>query len=127
MTTRLEPGNNFVGWIGAPTSLRELFATVPEILVVYAWDADQRRYRMASPKLPEHHWTVHDIEPNAAYVLRIAGSLAVEWERPAVPVRGLAELRSGFNWVSWAGPSDWTMTDIARGIGRSLVSITLGN
>ena len=127
MTTRLEPGNNFVGWIGAPTSLRELFATVPEILVVYAWDADQRRYRMASPKLPEHHWTVHDIEPNAAYVLRIAGSLAVEWERPAVPVRGLAELRSGFNWVSWAGPSDWTVTDIARGIGRSLVSITLGN
>ena len=107
--------------------MRELFATVPEILVVYAWDADQRRYRMASPKLPEHHWTVHDIEPNAAYVLRIAGSLAVEWERPAVPVRGLAELRSGFNWVSWAGPSDWTVTDIARGIGRSLVSITLGN
>ena len=76
MTTRLEPGNNFVGWIGAPTSLRELFATVPGILVVYAWDAHQRRYRMASPKLPEHHWTV---------------------------------------------------TDIARGIGRSLVSITLGN
>ena len=105
----------------------ELFATVPEILVVYAWDADQRRYRMASPKLPEHHWTVHDIEPNAAYVLRIAGSLAVEWERPAVPVRGLAELRSGFNWLSWAGPSDWAVTDIARGIGRSLVSITLGN
>ena len=125
--TRLEPGDNFIGWIGPPTTFRDLFAALPDIVVAFTWDANLQQFRMASPKLSERYWSMRALKPNAAYLIRVAGASPVEWERTVAPHRGLVELRSGVNWLSWAGPSDWPVTDVARGIGRSLVSITLGN
>ncbi|MCY3922532.1 MAG: carboxypeptidase-like regulatory domain-containing protein [Chloroflexi bacterium] len=104
-------------------SAAELFARLPQVGLIYSWDADSGRYEIAAPRLPSRFWTLRFLEPGRGYVLRVGGAEAVDWERAVLPAKGLVRLRSGVNWSAWAGPDDWAIADVARGVGSSLLSI----
>ena len=48
-TITLHPGDNFVGWVGQAAPVEDLLEAVPQIELVYAWDAGWERYRYAAP------------------------------------------------------------------------------
>ncbi|MDE2894032.1 MAG: carboxypeptidase-like regulatory domain-containing protein [Chloroflexota bacterium] len=127
VVTTLKPGDNRIGWVAERISAEELFARLPQVALVYAWDADSGRYEIAAPRLPRRYWTIRFLEPGRGYVLRIGGSDAVEWRRSVLPASGLVSLRSGVNWSAWAGRDNASISDVARGIGTSLLSIRSGD
>ncbi|MYE07130.1 MAG: carboxypeptidase regulatory-like domain-containing protein [Chloroflexi bacterium] len=126
-TVELQPGDNFVGWVGEVVSVAELFAEIPEVEAVYSWDARWRRWSMAAPAMPERLWTLHRIVPGAAYLVRLGDGSHASWNRPNEPAAGSVSLHPGGNWVAWLGPNDWSIADVARGIGSSLLSIRSGD
>ena len=127
VTTTLQPGDNRIGWVAERMSAEELFARLPQVGLIYSWDADSGQYEIAAPGLPSRFWTLRFLEPGRGYVLRVGGAEVVEWERSVHPAKGLVRLRSGVNWSAWAGPNDLAIADIARGIGSSLISIRSGD
>ena len=59
ITTTLEPGDNRIGWVAEPVSPEELFAQLPQVELVYSWDAhSMSRYEIAAPRLPSRYWTL---------------------------------------------------------------------
>ena len=126
-TISLQPGDNFVGWVADPLPLAELFADIPQIESVSRWDAAAGRYRMAARQVPQGLWTLNALQPGSAFVVRLGGEETVEWERPITSAKGLVNLHAGENWVSWAGPDGWSIADAARGIGRSLNTVRVGD
>ena len=46
-TTLLQPGLNMVGWTHAETGVDALFADIPELEAVYAWDANSQHFTVA--------------------------------------------------------------------------------
>jgi len=127
VTTTLQPGNNRIGWVAERLSAEDLFARLPRVVLVYAWNADSGRYEIAAPRLPRRYWTIRFLEPGRGYVLRIGGPGDVEWQRSVLPASGLVSLRSGVNLSAWAGQDDAAIADVARGIGSSLLSIRSGD
>jgi len=127
VVTTLQPGDNRIGWVAERMSAEDLFARLPQVVLVYAWDADSGRYEIAAPRLPRRYWTIRYLEPGRGYVLRVGGAGAVEWQRSVLPASGLVGLRSGVNWSAWAGRDDASILDVARGIGSSLLSIRSGD
>ena len=122
-TTTLEPGRNFVGWVSEPIGVEEMFAALPEAKLIYHWDASSRAWQYA----------IHDVggplktlEPGMAAMIWITGDKPVLWERPLTPAKGMVPLYRGVNWVTWVGRDDWSLDQVARGIGQSLVSIRIG-
>ena len=103
ITTRLEPGLNFVGWVGPETPVAELFAAVPEIEVVYAWDAGQQEWLWASPAAPESLHSLDTLTTGMGLALRIDSPDAVEWSRQFVLGSGFVWLARGFNLAPWVG------------------------
>lgn len=127
VTTTLQPGDNQIGWVAERMSAEDLFARLPQVVLVYTWDADSGRYEIAAPRLPQRYWTIRFLEPGQGYVLRVGGADSVDWERSVLPASGLVKLRSGLNWSAWAGRDDSAIADVARGIGSSLLSIRSGD
>lgn len=125
IVTVLQPGENLVGWIAAEALVGDLFAAVPEIEAVWAWDAPGRRWRVASPRVPETFHSLRTLTPGMGLLIQLGGDHPVEWTRSAVPARGLVQLRPGPNLVAWAGPDDSEITWLSKGIGISLVSAGL--
>ena len=123
----LEPGYNFVGWIAEAIAVADLFEAVPEIEVVVFWDAEERDWRWAAPRVPERFWTLDAVDPGMAVLVWNASEGSVPWMVQTEPALGLVELHQGTNWVSWAGPSGWSVDDAARGIGGSLVRVNVGS
>ena len=78
MTTILQPGDNFVGWIAADAPAQALFDAVPEIEVVHAWDPLVRRWLLASPHVPAELHTLTQLTPGMGLRVRITGDQAVE-------------------------------------------------
>ena len=123
----LAPGDNFVGWIADAIAVEDLFEAIPQVEVVCFWDAADHQLRFATPALPSASWTLNSIEPGMAVALWNGSEESVPWLVQAKPApRGLVELHRGMNWVSWAGPSEWSIDDVARGIGQSVVRIKVG-
>ena len=106
ITTRLEPGLNFVGWVGPETPVAELFAAVPEIEVVYAWDAGQQEWLWASPAAPESLHSLDTLTTGMGLALRIDSPDAVEWSRQFVLGSGFVWLARGFNLAPWVGADE---------------------
>ena len=123
--TVLQPGENLVGWIAAEAPVGDLFAAVPEIEAVWAWDTRRGRWRVASPRVPETFHSLRTLTPGMGLLIQLGGDQPVEWTRSAVPARGLVQLRPGPNLVAWAGPDDSEITWLGKGIGISLVSAGL--
>lgn len=127
LTTTLEPGFNTIGWVAESLPVEDLFAELPQVELVYSWEAGARGYELAAPRLPQRFWTLRYLEPGRAYILRVGGREAVDWRRLVLPARGLVKLRTGLNWTAWPGPDGWRIEEVARGIGSSLQSIRLGS
>ncbi len=119
-TVRLEPGDNFVGWVADPIAIAEIFEQIPEAALIYRWDAESRTYRYA---IRDGSATLETLQPGMAANIRIDGRISVKWERPLTPAKGMVTLYSGENWVAWNGRDEWPLDQVARGIGSSLVSI----
>ena len=122
-TVTLQPGDNFIGWVGAPIAAADLFAAVPKAVLIYTWDADRRLYRYAIRNVGG---TLPRLDPGMAAHIRVVGAEPVEWEQPVTPVTGMATLHTGVNWVAWSGRDDWPLDRVARGIGMSLVRLAFG-
>ena len=73
--------------------------------------------------MPASLWTLPYIDPGMAVLVRNGSQDAVPWITQAHPVRGLVRLHPGTNWVSWAGPDGWSVEQVARGVGTSLVEL----
>ena len=128
VTTTLHPGDNFIGWVAESLPLDELLVQVPGVVRVSGWDAvDQREVSATVDANRRWSGPLQALEPGAAYVIRLGGDSSVEWSRPIVPAAGLVELRTGINWAAWLGPDDWSITDVAKGIGKFLTEIRLGD
>ena len=123
ITTRLEPGLNFVGWVGPETPVAELFAAVPEIEVVYAWDASQQEWLVASPRAPATLRTLRTLRPGMGLALRISSQRSVKWSRPFSPASGFVWLSPGLNLVAWTGPDNDAIANAERRFGLSLLSL----
>ncbi len=119
-TIELEPGDNFIGWVAEPIAVADIFKAIPQAALIYRWDADSRTYQYA---IREMDGNLETLQPGMAAKIRISGSEPVEWERPLTPAKGSMTLYSGTNWVAWNGRDEWPLDEVARGIGKSLVSI----
>ena len=98
--TRLEPGDNLVGWTTKAAPVERLFELVPEIGVVWVWDVDWRRWRLAAPSLPRSMSTLHQLNPGMGLRVRLTGDGPIDWERPRRPTQSTVKLRPGWNLVS---------------------------
>ena len=107
--TILEPGNNFIGWVGSSFSVTRLKSQFPDVEAVRAWDA-----------LKQQVYEPTNLDSGMGVWITLTGDQAVEWRRPMVPVKGKVELRRGRNLVAWLGPDDWPIERVVSGIGRSL-------
>lgn len=123
-TLTLEPGDNFVGWVAEPIAVADIFRALPEAELIYRWDADQRSYQSASR---EHGGKLTALEPGMAAMIRIDGDKSAQWERPLTPAKGMITLYRGVNWVTWVGRDEWSLDQVARGIGQSLIAIRVGD
>lgn len=122
IVTVLQPGENLVGWIADEAPVGDLFAAAPAIEVVWAWDAEGRRWQVAAPRAPDELHSLQTLRPGMGLLVWVGGDQPVEWRRSAVPARGLVELWPGRNLVAWAGPDDSSIAWLSKGIGISLVS-----
>ena len=119
-TIALQPGDNLVGWVAEPKPVTEVFAEIPETSLIYHWDAEERRWAYAIRGVGGN---LETLEPGMAVTVRVGGDQTVSWERPLTPAKGGITLYLGVNWVTWLGRDEWPLDQVARGIGKSLVSI----
>ncbi|MXZ88512.1 MAG: carboxypeptidase regulatory-like domain-containing protein [Dehalococcoidia bacterium] len=106
----LEPGENLVGWLGAPLPVERLTTQFPPIETVRAWEPLSGKFYEPASLLP-----------GQSYVFTVSGTESLQWRRPMTPVKSRVMLERGRNLVAWMGPDGWTIRQVARGIGRALV------
>ncbi len=122
-TIELQPGNNFIGWVAEPIAVADIFKQIPEAKLIYSWSADSRSWRYA---ISEVGGNLDRVDPGMAVNIRVDGDRSVEWDRPLTPAKGGITLYAGVNWVTWNGRDEWPLVQVARGIGKSLVSLEVG-
>jgi len=118
--TRLEPGLNLVGWVGEAASVSQLFREVPQLESVWAWDAELDDWIAAGRDAPEGLGWLWRVSPGMGLRLVLGGEESFAWERSTEPMRGLVELRTGWNLVAWSGADGAPIEQVAKGIGWSL-------
>ena len=123
-TITLQPGDNLIGWVAEPIGIEEVFAAIPEAKLIYHWDASSRAWRYTIRGVGG---SLTALEPGMAAMIRIIGDKPALWERPLTPAKGMVTLYRGVNWVTWVGRDEWPLDQVARGIGKSLVSIRVGD
>lgn len=116
--TELEPGANYIGWIGDPISPSELFRSVPAAQVVYAWDAQAGHFRFAAPRL---RGSLDLIAPGMAVLIRIGGTESVVLQQQVAADGESLRLARGFNLVTWTGPSGTPLNLALRSVGANLL------
>lgn len=116
----LQPGDNLIGWVAEPIGIEEVFAAIPEAQLIYRWVASSRTWQYAIRGVGG---SLTALEPGMAAMIRIDGARPVQWEQPLTPAKGMVTLYRGVNWVTWVGRDEWPLDQVARGIGKSLVSV----
>ncbi len=106
----LQPGENLVGWLGEPLPIAQVKQRLPAIESVSAWEP-----------LTGQFYEPASLLAGQGYIVTLAGTEAVQWRRPMMPVKGKVTLHRGRNLVTWLGPDDWAIDRVALGIGRALV------
>lgn len=107
----LAPGTTAVIRVGGQMTAQELYDALLQVDLIYGYDEAEDRHLYALSGLAPAVGGLNKIEPGMSVVVRLGGEEPVEWERSVVPVKGLVELHTGDNWVSWAGPDDWSVAD----------------
>ena len=121
----LQPGVNWVGWLGEERSVQDLFDAVPDLQSVWVWEAFWQGWRGAHRgPVPAREWSLTTVRPGMALWVRIDGSHPVHWPYGGQsPATGLVELHKGENYVTWGGPGfDWAQL-VYDGVGISLENV----
>ena len=113
ITTQLHPGNNYVGWIAQATPPAELFAQIPEAVLIYTWDASELRFRFS---LPAGLGSLKELVPGMGLVVRIGGPDGVSWRRPTTQLRRQVPLEAGWNLLAWSGADDTELSVLRQHI-----------
>ena len=138
VTTVLKPGLNLAGWTEAEASVEAIFDAIPELELVYAWDAENQRFRWAARVDSLLRGDLDTLTPGMGLWLAIAGEEPVSWTRPLIPQTGLAPLHEGWNLVVWGGDDGIVTSDALQEIddlageavdanGEPLVTLTTGS
>ncbi|MYE06335.1 MAG: zinc-dependent peptidase [Chloroflexi bacterium] len=120
----LQPGDNLIGWVGYTASPQDLFDQIPEVELVYTWDAETSTYRFAARG---YLASLQTIEPGMGLVVRVAGDDPVEWHQPTVADGEWVPLQAGPNLVAWTGPSGTPIELAVRSIGDSFTHALYAN
>ena len=118
ITTVLYPGWNMVGWVGEASPVPELFESLPELRLVFVWDAEARQYRWATPA---GDGALTTLAPGQGVWLQIGGDAPVEWVRTVSSGTLLLSLHAGHNLVGWAGAESEPLADVAGRFGDAFV------
>ena len=103
--TLLEPGDNLVGWVGETAPIEDLLEAVPQIELMYTWDAERQRYRYAVPGIDVSGKALHELTSETSVVIRIGEEpLAVDRLFAAVP-----EIQLIYRWDSIARHWDFAL------------------
>ena len=125
--TRLEPGDNIIGWVGAELTIDELFELIPRLEVVHLWNARLGVWRIASPAVPGSLNSLRVVESGIGLRLRLGGDDAFEWNREMTPARGTVTLTAGHNLVAWLGEDNVPIDQAIRGVGDVLITAQLAS
>jgi hypothetical protein len=137
VTTVLQPGLNLAGWTEEAAPVETIFERIPELLMVYSWDADFQRFRLAVRADPDGFGDLRMLTPGMGLWLWIAGDEPVTWTRPLVRSTSGSQLHAGWNLVVWAGEDRAVARDVladiddilelaADGQGRALRTLNRG-
>jgi hypothetical protein len=126
ITTQLRPGWNLVGWMGPDTTPAALFAAIPELQTVAAWDEDAARYiwtRRGASVPP----ALNSVTRGQALFLWVNGPDPVRWTRPAAAEGMLLTLPAGYSLIGWAGLDGTPITEAVGRFGSALTGVSTWN
>ena len=103
VTTELQPGWNLAGWTEAEAPVSAVFKAIPQLEMAYAWDAAEQRFRGAARDRSGLLGDLETLTPGMGLWLHLGGDEPHTWTRPVVFLAGLADLKRGWNLVTWAG------------------------
>ena len=103
VTSELRPGLNLVGWTQAEADVETIFKALPQLEVVYAWDAQEQRFRWAARGDYGLHEDLEMLTPGMGLWLYLGREEPVLWSRPVLAEAALVEAREGWNLVAWGG------------------------
>ena len=123
VTTVLQPGLNLAGWTEDEAGIEAIFDTIPELDLVYAWDAEDQWFRWAVQTESGVQGDLKALTPGMGLWLSLAGDRPVTWTRPLVPEAADAPLREGWNIAVWVGEEGIATSDALQDIGHILTSV----
>ena len=123
VTTVLQPGVNLAGWTEAAASIEAIFDAIPELDLVYAWDAEDQWFRWAVRTDTGVQGDLKTLTPGMGLWLSIAGDRPVTWTRPLVPEAADAPLREGWNIAVWVGEDGIATSDALQDIDHILTAV----
>ena len=103
VTTELQPGWNLAGWTELATDVETIFETLPDLEVLYSWDADYQRFRLAARTESGVFGDLRRLTPGMGLWLFLTGDETAPWTRPIIAEAAYASLREGWNLVVWGG------------------------
>ena len=103
VTTQLQPGWNLAGWTDVPVGVQALFATIPELQVAHAWDAEAQAFQVAVRTEGSVSGDLVRVTPGMGLWLYLDGQQPVEWTQPVVSESARTNLAEGWNLVAWVG------------------------
>ena len=122
ITTTLQPGDNFVGWVAEPQLAAELFAAFPQIELIYTWDPARGQYRWAHPDVEPYSDALELLAAETPAVIRIGETpTSVQELFDAEPRIQLifrwneAKSRWDAAWPAFP-PEKWTLNALAPGM-----------
>ena len=104
----LTQGLHLRGWTDATQPIADL--DLDGLGAIYAWDAEEERWRMYSPHVPAAANNLDRLEQGRAYYVRVANGQTLHWPEAPYGSTGF-HLQSGRNLVCWLGTPDKTLTD----------------
>ena len=121
ITTELEPGWNLAGWTGPETAVSVVFAGMPQLEAIHAWDVETQSFRAVTRQESGIGGPLDTLQPGMGLWLRIGGTERVNWTRPLLAKGALVSLADGWNLVSWGGRDRATADEIFNSLGAEPV------
>ena len=122
VTTELQPALNLAGWTEPAASIEAIFDAIPELDLVYAWDAEDQWFRWAVRTDTGVFGDLETLTPGMGLWLSITGEEPVTWTRPIVREGSVARLLPGWNLVAWGGEDGIASRDVLRDIDEILIT-----
>ena len=123
VTTVLQPGLNLGGWTEDEAGIEAIFDTIPELDLVYAWDAGNQWFRWAARTDSGVLGNLHVLTPGMGLWLSITGREPVTWRRPIVIQAADAPLGEGWNIAVWVGEDGIVTSEALQDIDHILTAV----